>query len=156
MTRPLLQSSCGPIGFSAPAPQGSSSQHLSSPSRPIDAESRPQQPPQPPPPPLLPWRTTSLPTSTAPAADSRPSPARSPPSLPSAAYSLPGEEIIRRALLSHASLSGHECRSVLRGCVEVCAANDVDFAAFLQEPVLAGHLPVYWAIVKRPAALPAQ
>jgi len=38
----------------------------------------------------------------------------------------------------------------------VCAANDVDFAAFLQEPVLAGHLPVYWAIVKRPAVVQRQ
>jgi len=82
---------------------------------------------------------------------------------------LPGEEIIRRAaeeraqvaqkergrretwdwtqeqlraLLSHASPSEYECRSVLRGCVEVCAAKDVDFAAFQQEPVFAGRLPV--------------
>ena len=116
-------------------PHVPSSQHLTFHSQLTDAKSLPQ-PPLP-----LAWRTTSLPTSTAPAADSRPSPAPSPPSRSSPARSLPGGEIIRRAaeeraqvaqkesggretrdwtqerlraLLSHASPSEYECRCAPR------------------------------------------
>jgi hypothetical protein len=57
-----------------------------------------------------------------------------------------------RALLSRASLSEAESKSVLRSCAQACAANDIDFVALLQEPIFAGDLPVYWAIVKSRAA----
>jgi hypothetical protein len=52
------------------------------------------------------------------------------------------------ALLSLDISSEDEYKSVLRNCAEVCTRRDVDFAALLQEPVIVGHLPVYWAIVK--------
>jgi hypothetical protein len=57
-----------------------------------------------------------------------------------------------RALLSQVFLSEEYFRSVLRNCAQECVAKDIDFAALLQEPILAGDLPVYWAIVKRPVA----
>jgi len=57
-----------------------------------------------------------------------------------------------RALVSQVSLSEEEFKSVLRSSARACAAKDIDFAALLQEPILTGDLPVYWAIVKRPAA----
>jgi hypothetical protein len=57
-----------------------------------------------------------------------------------------------RALISQVSLSEEEFKSILRSCAQACAAKDIDFAALLQEPILAGDLPVYWVIVKRPTA----
>jgi hypothetical protein len=57
-----------------------------------------------------------------------------------------------RALVSQASLSEEEFKSGLRSCAQACAAKNIDFAALLQEPILADDLPVYWAIIKRPAA----
>jgi hypothetical protein len=57
-----------------------------------------------------------------------------------------------RALVSQVSLSEEEFRSALRSYAQACAAKDINFAALLQEPILAGDLPVYWAIIKRPAA----
>jgi len=56
-----------------------------------------------------------------------------------------------RALVSQVSLSEEEFKSVLRSCAQACAEKDIDFAALLQEQILADDLPVYWAILKRPA-----
>jgi hypothetical protein len=53
-----------------------------------------------------------------------------------------------RHLLSQASPDEEECRSVLQTCAEACAEKGVNFAALLQEPIMVGHLPVYWAIIK--------
>ena len=58
-----------------------------------------------------------------------------------------------RALVSQVSLSEEEFKSALRSYAQACAATDINFAALLQEPILAGDLPVYWAIIKRPAAV---
>ncbi|KAI0302517.1 hypothetical protein BC826DRAFT_965857 [Russula brevipes] len=57
-----------------------------------------------------------------------------------------------RDLLSQARPSEQEWLSVLRNCAETCSAQDLSFAALLQEPFVEGHLPVYWAVLKRPAA----
>jgi hypothetical protein len=57
-----------------------------------------------------------------------------------------------RALISQVSLSEEEIKSALQSCARKCAAKDIDFAALLQKPILSDHLPVYWAILKRPAA----
>jgi hypothetical protein len=57
-----------------------------------------------------------------------------------------------RALISQVSLSEDEFKSALRSYAQACAAKDIDFSMLLQEPILAGDLPVYWAIIKRPAA----
>jgi hypothetical protein len=57
-----------------------------------------------------------------------------------------------RDLLSQARPSEQEWLSVLRNCAETCGAHDLSFAALLQEPFVEGHLPIYWAVLKRPAA----
>jgi hypothetical protein len=57
-----------------------------------------------------------------------------------------------RHLLSRASLDEEECRSVLQTCAESCEEKGIDFAVLLQEPIMVGHLPVYWAIIKSRAA----
>jgi hypothetical protein len=57
-----------------------------------------------------------------------------------------------RHLLSQACPDEEECRSILQTCAESCAEKGVDFAALLQEPIMVGHLPVYWAIIKSRAA----
>ncbi|KAI0305551.1 hypothetical protein B0F90DRAFT_1699000, partial [Multifurca ochricompacta] len=57
-----------------------------------------------------------------------------------------------RDLLSQARPSEHEWLSVLASCAEACSAQGLNFSALLQEPFIEGHLPVYWAILKRPVA----
>jgi hypothetical protein len=39
---------------------------------------------------------------------------------------------------------------VLTSCAEACDAQGLNFSALLQEPFVEGHLPVYWAVLKRP------
>ncbi|KAF8265803.1 hypothetical protein EI94DRAFT_1587728 [Lactarius quietus] len=56
-----------------------------------------------------------------------------------------------RDLLSQARPTEHEWLSVLTSCAEACNAQDLNFSALLQEPFVEGHLPVYWAVLKRPA-----
>ena len=56
-----------------------------------------------------------------------------------------------RDLLSQARPSEHEWLSVLNNCAETCTAQGLNFSALLQEPFVEGHLPVYWAVLKRPA-----
>ncbi|KAI9461251.1 hypothetical protein BJY52DRAFT_218228 [Lactarius psammicola] len=55
-----------------------------------------------------------------------------------------------RDLLSQARPSEHEWLSVLTSCAEACDAQGLSFSAVLQEPFVEGHLPVYWAVLKRP------
>lgn len=56
-----------------------------------------------------------------------------------------------RDLLSQARPSEHEWLSVLTSCADACNAQGLSFSALLQEPFVEGHLPVYWAVLKRPA-----
>lgn len=58
-----------------------------------------------------------------------------------------------RHLFSQAFPDEDECRLMLQTCAEACAEKGIDFATLLQEPVMAGQLPVYWAIVKSRVAL---
>ena len=57
-----------------------------------------------------------------------------------------------RDLLSQARPSEHEWFSLLSSCAETCDAQGLNFSALLQEPFVENHLPVYWAILKRPPA----
>jgi hypothetical protein len=72
----------------------------------------------------------------------------------------PREEMERRQtqerlqhLFSQAFPDEAECRLTLQTCAEACAGNDIDFATLLQEPIRAGQLLVYWAIVRSRVAL---
>jgi hypothetical protein len=60
-----------------------------------------------------------------------------------------------RDLLLQARPSEHEWLSLLGNCTETCDSQGLNFSAILQEPFVEGHLPVYWAILKRPAAAAA-
>ena len=55
-----------------------------------------------------------------------------------------------RDLLSQARPSEHEWLSLLSNCAGTCNSQGLSFSALLQEPFVEGHLPVYWAILKRP------
>ncbi len=57
-----------------------------------------------------------------------------------------------RDLLLQARPSEHDWLSLLSNCAETCDAQGLNFSALLQEPFVEGHLPVYWAILKRPPA----
>jgi hypothetical protein len=57
-----------------------------------------------------------------------------------------------RDLLSQARPSEHEWLALLGNCADTCNSQGLNFSAILQEPFVEGHLPVYWAILKRPAA----
>ncbi|KAI0268655.1 hypothetical protein BC834DRAFT_968113 [Gloeopeniophorella convolvens] len=59
---------------------------------------------------------------------------------------------ILRDLLSQPHPSEQDCLAVLASCAEACSAQELDFASLLQEPFVEGHLPIYWAILKRPAS----
>ncbi|KAH7910339.1 hypothetical protein BJ138DRAFT_116454 [Hygrophoropsis aurantiaca] len=37
---------------------------------------------------------------------------------------------------------------ILASCAHSCASNDISFSALLQEPSIADHTPIYWAIVQ--------
>jgi hypothetical protein len=60
-----------------------------------------------------------------------------------------------RDLLSQARPSELEWLSLLSNCADTCNAQGLDFSALLQEPFVENHLPVYWAILKRPPAAAA-
>jgi hypothetical protein len=60
-----------------------------------------------------------------------------------------------RDLLSQARPSEHEWHSLLSNCADTCNAQGLSFSALLQEPFVEDHLPVYWAILKRPPAAAA-
>ncbi|KAF8482737.1 hypothetical protein DFH94DRAFT_626717 [Russula ochroleuca] len=57
-----------------------------------------------------------------------------------------------RDLLSQARPSEHEWLSLLGNCADTCTAHGLSFSSILQEPFVEGHLPIYWAILKRPAS----
>ncbi|TFY79126.1 hypothetical protein EWM64_g4887 [Hericium alpestre] len=44
-----------------------------------------------------------------------------------------------------------EFASVLTSCDDACVGQGLSLASILQEPFIEGHLPIYWAIIKRPA-----
>jgi hypothetical protein len=60
-----------------------------------------------------------------------------------------------RDLLSQARPSEHEWLPLLSNCANTCNAQGLSFSTLLQEPFVEGHLPVYWAILKRPPAAAA-
>ena len=60
-----------------------------------------------------------------------------------------------RDLLSQARPSEHEWLALLGNCADTCSSQGLNFSAILQEPFVEGHLPVYWAILKRPTATAA-
>ena len=60
-----------------------------------------------------------------------------------------------RDLLSQARPTEHEWLALLGNCADTCNAQGLSFSAILQEPFVEGHLPVYWAILKRHAATAA-
>jgi hypothetical protein len=57
-----------------------------------------------------------------------------------------------RDLLSQARPCEHEWISLLEHCADTCNAHGLNFSSLLQEPFVEGHLPVYWAILKRPVS----
>lgn len=59
-----------------------------------------------------------------------------------------------RDLLWQARPCEHEWASVLGHCADTCSAHGLNFSALIQEPFVEGHLPIYWAILKRPTSSP--
>jgi len=57
-----------------------------------------------------------------------------------------------RDLLSQARPCEHEWITVLGHCADTCSAHGLNFSALIQEPFVEGHLPIYWAILKRSAS----
>jgi hypothetical protein len=58
------------------------------------------------------------------------------------------------SLLFRGLTSDEERISVFSKCARVCMDCGLDFSAILQEPVIEGQIPVYWAILNRPATSP--
>ena len=58
-------------------------------------------------------------------------------------------------LLLQARPCEHEWVSVLGHCADTCSAHGLNFSSLIQEPFVEGHLPIYWAILKRPISSPA-
>lgn len=57
-------------------------------------------------------------------------------------------------LLFRGLTSDEERLSVFSKCARVCKDCGLDFSALLQEPLIEGQIPVYWAILNRPATSP--
>lgn len=57
-------------------------------------------------------------------------------------------------LLFRGLTSIEERMSVFSKCARVCKDCDLDFSSILQEPLIEGQIPVYWAILNRPAKSP--
>ena len=60
-----------------------------------------------------------------------------------------------RDLLTQARPSEHEWLALLNNCADTCSSQGLNFSAVLQEPFVEDHLPIYWAILKRPTAAAA-
>jgi hypothetical protein len=58
------------------------------------------------------------------------------------------------SLLFRGLTSDEERISVFSKCARVCKDCGLDFSAVLQEPLIEGQIPVYWAILNRPATSP--
>jgi hypothetical protein len=58
------------------------------------------------------------------------------------------------SLLFRGLTSDEERTSVFSKCARVCKDCGVDFSAVLQEPLIEGQIPVYWAILNRAATSP--
>ncbi len=54
------------------------------------------------------------------------------------------------SLLFRGLTSDEERTSVFSKCARVCKDCGLDFSAVLQEPLIEGQIPVYWAILNRP------
>jgi hypothetical protein len=68
--------------------------------------------------------------------------------IPSAEVRSTIQEFLRD-LLSQARPSEQGWLSLLSICANTCSAQGLSFSALLQEPFVEGHLPAYWAILKR-------
>ena len=58
------------------------------------------------------------------------------------------------SLLFRGLTSDEERTSVFSKCARVCKDCGLEFSAVLQEPLIEGQIPVYWAILNRPATSP--
>lgn len=58
------------------------------------------------------------------------------------------------SLLFRGIISDEERISAFSKCARVCKDCGLDFSALLQEPLIEGQIPVYWAILNRPATPP--
>jgi hypothetical protein len=58
------------------------------------------------------------------------------------------------SLLFRGLTSDEERTSVFSKCARICKECSLDFPAVLQEPLIEGQIPVYWAILNRPAKSP--
>ena len=66
-------------------------------------------------------------------------------------------EVVRsciESLLFRGLTSDEERTSVFSQCFQACKDSGLDPSAVLQEPLVEGQLPVYWAILNRPAKTP--
>ncbi|KAI0048624.1 hypothetical protein FA95DRAFT_1025406 [Auriscalpium vulgare] len=61
------------------------------------------------------------------------------------------QSLLRDLLTQQTPSTEAQCTAVLASCAEACEANSLSLANILQDPFIEGHLPVYWAILKRPA-----
>ena len=58
------------------------------------------------------------------------------------------------SLLFRGLTSDEERHSAFSNCLQACKNCDLDLSAVLQEPLIEGQTPVYWAILNRPAKTP--
>ena len=76
---------------------------------------------------------------------------------PHTAVQTDARELVRssiHSLLFRGLTSDEERMSVFSKCARVCKDCDLDFSTVLQEPLIEGQIPVYWAILNRPAKTP--
>ena len=58
------------------------------------------------------------------------------------------------SLLFRGLTSDEERTSIFSKCARICKEYNLDFPSVLQEPLIEGQIPVYWAILNRPAKSP--
>jgi hypothetical protein len=58
------------------------------------------------------------------------------------------------SLLFQGLTSDEERISVFSKCARICKDSDLEFSAVLQEPLIEGQIPAYWAILNRPTKSP--
>jgi hypothetical protein len=74
-----------------------------------------------------------------------------------AATEAEARELVRssiESLLFRGLTSDEERNSVISKCFQACKDCGLDLSAVLQEPLMEGQTPVYWAILNRPAKTP--
>ena len=67
----------------------------------------------------------------------------------------PATQDCLRDFLTQARPSEDEWLALFNNCTDTCSAQGLSFSDILQEPFVEGHLPIYWAILKRPTAAAA-